>query len=131
MKKLVLVALFVLPCLAFAQSKTDFIYSESDTNYLAQISASQAINSDSPVTKDCKCQGKVLKGKVKIVNSFPNFKVKVVSAFEDLKVKSVSSFPDDCGEWQFVDSFPDFTIQFVDSFPDFTIKFVDAFPGVK
>jgi hypothetical protein len=57
--------------------------------------------------------------------------VKVVNAFEDLKVKTVSSFPDDCGEWQFVDSFPDFTIQFVDAFSDFTIQFVDAFPGVN
>lgn len=131
MKKLLLAVFFALPFALFAQSTVELVYPESDTNYLAQIITSQAINSDSPVTKDCKCQGKVLKGKVKIVNSFPDFKVKVVSAFEDLKVKNVSSFPDDCGEWQFVESFPDFTIQFVESFPDFTIKFVDAFPGVN
>lgn len=131
MKKLVLAVFCALPFALFAQSTVELVYPESDTNYLAQASTLQVSNSESPVSKDCKCQGKVLKGKVKIVNAFPDFKVKVVSAFEDLKVKSVSSFPDDCGEWQFVDSFPDFTIQFVESFPDFTIKFVDAFPGVN
>ena len=47
------------------------------------------------------------------------------------KVKVVKSFPDDCGEWQFVESFPDFTIKYVDSFPDFTIRMTDSFPGVK
>lgn len=83
------------------------------------------------VSSDCRCKGKVLKGKVKVVNAFPDFKVQVVDAFPDLKVKTVSAFPDDCGEWQFVDAFPDFTIQFVDAFPDFKIKFVDAFPGMK
>lgn len=72
-----------------------------------------------------------LHGKVKFVDSFPDFKVKVVSSFPDLKVKHVTSFPDDCGEWQIVDSFPDFTVKFVDSFPDFTIKYVDSFPGVN
>jgi hypothetical protein len=44
-------------------------------------------------------------------------------------VKFVNSFPNSCGEWQIVDSFPDFTVQVVDSFPDITIQRVDAFPG--
>lgn len=35
------------------------------------------------------------------------------------------------GEWQFVDNFPDFTIEYVDNFPDFTIQFVDHFPGIN
>lgn len=83
------------------------------------------------VDSNCQFKGKVLKGKVKVVDSFPDFKVKVVDSFQDLKVKKKTSFPDKCGEWQFVDSFPDFTIKFVDSFPDFTIKYVDSFPGVK
>ena len=48
-----------------------------------------------------------------------------------VKVQKVSSFPDKIGQWQFVDSFPDFTIQFVDSFPDIKIQYVDSFPGVK
>lgn len=70
-----------------------------------------------------------LHGKVKVVDSFPKYKVKVVDSFPDIKVQKVASFPDSPGKWQFVDSFPDFTIQYVDSFPDFTVKFVDSFPG--
>ena len=57
-------------------------------------------------------------------------KVKVVTHNADIKVKVVDSFHDHIGEWQFVESFPDFTIQYVDSFPDIKIKFVNAFPGV-
>ena len=68
-------------------------------------------------------------GKIKIVDSFPDYKVKVVSSFADLHVKLVSAFPDGPGKWQIVESFPDFKIQFVKSFPDFTIKFVESFPG--
>lgn len=70
-----------------------------------------------------------LHGKVKFVDSFPDYKIKVVTSFPDLKVKKVTSFPDDSGEWMIVDSFPDFTVQVVDSFPDFTIEYVDSFPG--
>lgn len=71
-----------------------------------------------------------LHGKVKIVEHFADYKVKVVNNFPDLNVKAVSSFPDDCGEWQFVESFPDFTVEFVEHFPDFTIKYVEHFPGI-
>ena len=82
------------------------------------------------IGKDCSFKGVPLKGKVQVVDSFPDFKVKVVDSFPDLKVKTVEHFPDDCGEWQFVDSFPDFKIKFVNSFPDFEIKMVDSFPGL-
>ncbi len=77
----------------------------------------------------CALHGKVLKGKVQIVDSFPDFKVQAVTSFPDLKVMLVESFPDDCGEWQIVESFPDFTIQYVTSFPDFKIQMVTSFPG--
>lgn len=93
------------------------------------VSFKIATGKDSPIEGDCTCKGIPLYGKVKVVENFADFKVKIVSSFPDLKVKTVSSFPDDCGEWQFVESFPDFTIQFVESFPDFTIKFVESFPG--
>lgn len=83
------------------------------------------------VPKSCRLKGKTLKGKVKIVKSFPDFKVKIVSSFPDLKVKWVSSFPDKCGKWKKVSSFPDFKIKWVTSFPDFTIKIVSSFPGVR
>ena len=79
----------------------------------------------------CTCNGIPLKGKVKIVNSFADFKVKVVNSFPDVNVKMVNSFSNHCGEWQFVESFPDFTIQFVENFPDVKIKFVESFPGMR
>jgi len=79
----------------------------------------------------CTCNGIPLKGKVKIVDNFADFKVQVVNSFPDIKVKKVTSFPNNCGEWQFVESFPDFTIQIVESFPDVKIKFVNSFPGMK
>jgi hypothetical protein len=79
----------------------------------------------------CSFDGKPLRGKVKVVTSFPDIKVQNVTSFPDLKVKTVSSFPDDCGEWEFVDSFPDFTIQYVESFPDVKIQMVDSFPGMN
>ena len=82
------------------------------------------------VSKDGYFKGIRLAGKVKVVKSFPNIRVQVVKSFPDLKVKRVKSFPGKIGEWQFVDSFPDFTIQYVDSFPDIKIQFVDNFPGV-
>ena len=72
------------------------------------------------VTKDGYYNGIKLCGKVQVVKSFP-----------DLKVKRVTSFPDKIGEWQFVDAFPDFTIQFVDAFPDIKIQYVNSFPGVQ
>lgn len=71
-----------------------------------------------------------LKGKVKIVEHFADFKVQIVKNFADIKVKQVQNFPDDCGEWQYVDNFEDFSIEIVDNFPDFTITYVDNFPGL-
>ena len=77
----------------------------------------------------CSFDGVALKGKVKVVEAFADFKVKQVTSFPDLKVQTVTSFADDCGQWQIVETFPDFTIQYVSSFEDFSIEFVDSFPG--
>jgi hypothetical protein len=82
------------------------------------------------IAADCTFRGKKLGGKVKVVDSFPDIRVKAVTSFPDLKVKKVTSFADSCGEWQFVDSFPDLKIQYVDSFPDIEIAWVDSFPGM-
>ncbi len=82
------------------------------------------------VSKDGYFKGIRLAGKVKVVKNFGDIKVQVVKNFPDLKVKKVSNFPNKIGEWQFVENFPDFTIQFVDNFPDIKIQYVDNFPGV-
>ena len=70
-----------------------------------------------------------LHGKVKVVSSGAKYKIKIVTSFPDIKVQKVTSFPDAAGKWQFVDSFPDFTVQIVTSFPDFTVQYVSSFPG--
>jgi len=82
------------------------------------------------VTDDCTLEGVPLSGRVKIVESFPDFTVQRVNSFPDLKVKFVDSFADECGLWKKVDSLSDFTIQYVDSFPDLKIEIVDSFPGL-
>lgn len=85
---------------------------------------------DNPVA-GCRCKNTPLFGKVKVVDSYPDFKVKVVDAFPDLKVMTVERYADKCGEWQFVNEYPDFTVQFVDAFPDFKIQFVSHYPGIN
>lgn len=88
------------------------------------------VSADGKLT-DCALNGKRLQGKVQVVKSFPDFKVKVVTSFADLRVQRVKSFPDACGKWEFVESFPDFTVEYVESFPDFTITYVESFPGAR
>lgn len=82
------------------------------------------------VSKDGYFKDIRLAGKVKVVTSFGDIKVQIVNSFPDLKVKTVENFPKKPGEWKFVESFPDFTVQFVESFPDVKIQFVESFPGV-
>ena len=83
------------------------------------------------ITSDSKCkgQGKVLKGKVKVVDCSPDYKVMIVNESADLRIKVVDFPSGICGEWQFVDCGQDFTIQFVDVAPDFTIQFDNYNPG--
>ena len=76
------------------------------------------------------CPGpRAVYGKVKVVERWADCKVEVVTRFPDLRVRLVESFPDKVGEWEMVESFPDYTVQFVESFPDFTIEYVERFPG--
>ena len=83
------------------------------------------------ITKDGYFRGKRLYGKVRVVEHYADFKVKVVENYPDLKVKVVEHYADEPGEWQFVENYPDFTIQFVENYPDFTIKYVGQYPGVS
>jgi hypothetical protein len=70
-----------------------------------------------------------IRGRVQFVDNFADYKVKAVERSPDLRVQIVEYFPDAPGEWQVVDSFPDYKIQLVDSFPDFTIQYVNSLPG--
>ena len=70
-----------------------------------------------------------IRGHVQFVDNSADYKVKAVESSPDLRVQIVEYFPDAPGEWQVVDSFPDYKIQLVDSFPDFTIQYVNSLPG--
>lgn len=83
------------------------------------------------IEADCTYKGIPLYGKVKIVDSFADIKIKPAGSFADIRVKKVRGFADACGEWEIVDSFPDFTVEFVNVFPDITVKFTDSFPGLE
>lgn len=78
---------------------------------------------------DCTFRGIRLWGRVKYVGAsgFPDIKVKE-TPFPDLRVRE-TTFPLRCGEWQVVDTVPDFTVQKVDFFEDFAIQH-SPFPGV-
>ena len=84
---------------------------------------------DSPIV-NCKCKGIPLYGRVKVVKHPADFDVKVVKFAADIDVKKVELLPTRCGEWQFVDISPDFTIRFVDTHANFSIRYVDTHPGV-
>ena len=97
---------------------------------LALATGSNSAAAEPRIGADCTFRGHSLKGRVQIVESFPDIRVRIVDSFPDLKVKRVESFPDDCGEWLFVESFPDFRIQLVSSFADIDVRYVDSFPGL-
>lgn len=86
-------------------------------------------NASSIIDDQCMAKGIKLYGKVQAVDSFADITVQKVTGLPDLRVQEVDSLPTRCGEWEWVDALPDFTVQFVDSFPEITIEFVDALPG--
>jgi hypothetical protein len=65
-------------------------------------------------------------GRVQFMDELPHDKVKAVNSSPDLRVQIVRHSPDSPGQWQLVDSFPDYKIQMVDANPDFTIEYVNA-----
>ena len=76
---------------------------------------------------DCTFNGIPLFGRVQYVTNFADITVRE-TPFPDLRVRE-GSFADSCGEWEIVDSFPDFTVEVVTSFEDFGIEY-SAFPGI-
>ncbi len=72
-----------------------------------------------------------LYGRVQVVSAAADFTVEVRSQAADLRVKTVSCCAQACGEWEFVSSAADFTVQFVSSAADLTIEYVSSFPGLR
>lgn len=92
---------------------------------------STRINQDPVFDKEnCTFNGIPLYGNVEVVNSNADFRVQIVNSFENLMVEKVNSNALKCGEWIFVNSNADFTIEFVNSNPDFTIRYVETQPGI-
>jgi|BioPla2DNA2_1021312.scaffolds.fasta_scaffold121444_1 hypothetical protein len=94
---------------------------------------STIIDTDPTFDKEnCTCKGIPLYGKVRVMdNSFADFDVRITNGYPDLDVEVVKAFPNECGKWEFVEGFEDFTVRFVEGFEDFTIRFVDGIPGTK
>ena len=71
---------------------------------------------------NCTYKGIQLRGKVQIVNAFPDIKIEVVNAFEDIRVERVRAFASSCGKWEIVTAFPDFKVQIVRAFGDIKVS---------
>ena len=97
---------------------------------LSPAPMNQIIKNENDPIKDCEWKEIPLKGKVQFVDNFGDIKVQFVESFPDLKVKFVDNFADDCGEWEVVESFPDFKVQVVENFADIKIQIVESFPGM-
>lgn len=82
--------------------------------------------------RPCDFRGHTLKGRVRVVDAFPDFSVKLEDDEKkaELRVRRVEGPPELCGEWQFVDGMADFTIRFVDYGEDFKIAWVKDKPGI-
>jgi hypothetical protein len=68
-------------------------------------------------------------GRIQFVEEFADYDVKAVENSPDLRVQIVENLPEAAGQWQVVDSSPDYRIQLVDFAPDFTIQYVNSRPG--
>jgi len=82
--------------------------------------------------RPCEFQGHTLKGRVRVVDAFPDFSVKIEDDERkaELRVRKVESPAELCGEWQFVDGMADFTVRFVEYGEDFKIAWVKTKPGI-
>lgn len=69
----------------------------------------------------CSVNGIYLKGRVQVVSAFGDVKIREVGTGADLQVRIVD-LPQSCGEWRFVDSLPDFTVEYVSIGEDITVK---------
>jgi hypothetical protein len=78
----------------------------------------------------CSVKGIRLYGKVQIVDVFPDLKIQAVNSSPDLRVRIVENNPEQCGEWQIVQAFPNYKVKFVEAFPDLKVQFVNSFPGI-
>lgn len=98
---------------------------------IAALTTTTAFARAGAIDRDrCTYNGIPLYGDVQIVQAFPDLKIQAVANFPDLNVQIVQNFPKQCGQWRFVEIFPDVKVQFVRIFPDLKVQFVNSFPGI-
>lgn len=71
----------------------------------------------------CKFNGVALSGRAKVVSAGGQIKVRVVPGVSDFGVRTADRATGKCGDWRFVSTQADFTVEIVDSGEDFTISF--------
>ena len=71
----------------------------------------------------CKFNGVALSGRAKVVSAGGQIKVRVVPGVADFGVRTADRATGKCGDWRFVSTQADFTVEIVDSGEDFTISF--------
>jgi hypothetical protein len=71
----------------------------------------------------CKFNVVALTGRAKVVSAGGQIKVRVVPGVADFGVRTADRSTGKCGEWRFVSTQADFTVEIVDSGEDFTISF--------
>ena len=71
----------------------------------------------------CKFNGVALTDRAKVVSAGGQIKVRVVPGVADFGVRTADRSTGKCGEWRFVSTQADFTVEIVDSGEDFTISF--------
>jgi hypothetical protein len=131
MKKTLLILFLVQSLISFGQVNYNQKNIQSNnSNKINKLDHSNHLKSTILVNSNIKDFCNVY-GKIKIVDSFEDFRVKIVDSFEDIRIIEVNSFSDSEGRWEIVDSFEDYRIKLVDSFEDFTIKLVDSFEGCQ
>lgn len=126
-KKIIALLLFV-PFVLSVQGNSHNEKQAKKTN--VNNKKSEIVNAILASAENCEWGGIELYGKVQFVSSSADISIKYVEYFPDIKVKFVNAFPSDCGEWQVVESFPDFTVQIVENFADLEVQVVENFPGM-
>lgn len=72
-----------------------------------------------------------LSGRVKVVESFEDFRVKIVDSSEDIRIRLRDADFGNCCEFVKSDSFYEIRVKIVDSFEDVRVKIDDSFPGIS
>jgi len=118
--KNILLILLTIPFIGFGPT----VYNDSDEKDYKNPEINSVVLINSQNIDVCN-----IYGRIKIVDSYEDFRVKIVDSYEDVRIKQVDSYEDSEGRWKIVDSYEDYRIKIVDSYEDFRVKMVDSYEG--